>query len=189
MKYSSFLIPQFSKYCAVVLLVVVLLGMLAFTASAQTPPTPPSRFVGSATINGQEAPIGTTVIATIDGVPCGSGTVNAAGKYVLDVVATDSCGSSVVTIAFVVSGFQAAEFGTWQNDQLNVLDLSVDTAVSVDTSVSEVVVPAPPNTGSGLDLKPATASPFNSDGVFILVFASLFVLSISYRLRMLSQEK
>ena len=99
MKYSSFLIPQFSKYCAVVLLVVVLLGMLAFTASAQAPPTPPSRFVGSATINGQEAPIGTTVIATIDGVPCGSGTVNAAGKYVLDVVATDSCGSSGVTIA------------------------------------------------------------------------------------------
>ena len=72
---------------------------------------------------------------------------------------------------------------------LNVLNLSVDTSVSEDVSVSEDGVPAPPNTGSGLDLKPNTASPFNSDGVFILVFASLFVLSISYRMRMLSQEK
>ena len=189
MKYSSFLIPQFSRYCAVVLLVVVLSGMMAFTASAQTPPTPPSRFAGSATINGEVAPMGTTVIALVDGITCGSGTVNTAGKYVLDVVDTDSCGSSGVTVTFVISGFEAAESGIWKNDQLNVLNLSVDTSVSVDISVSEDVVPAPPNTGSGLDLEPNTVSSFNSDGVFILVFAALFVLSISYRIRMLNQEK
>ncbi len=189
MKYSSFLIPKFSKYCAVVLLVVMSLGMMSFTASAQAPPTPPSRFAGSATINGQVAPMGTTVIALVDGVACGSGTVNTAGKYVLDVVSTDSCGSSGVTVAFVVSGFKAAESGTWKNDQLTVLNLSVDTSVAEDTSVSEDVVPAPPNTGSGLDLEPNTASSFNSNGVLFLVIGSLFVLSICYRMRTLNQAK
>ena len=189
MKFSSFLIPRFSKYCAVVLLVVVSLGMMSFTVSAQTPPTPPSRFAGSATINGQVAPMGTTVIALVDGVTCGSGIVNTAGKYVLDVVSTDSCGSSGVTVAFVVHGFKAAESGTWKNDQLTVLNLSVDTSVSVATSVSEVVVPAPPNTGSGIDLELTTASSFNSAAVLFLLIGSLSVLSISYRIRTRNQEK
>jgi hypothetical protein len=94
-----------------------------------------------------------------------------------------------VTVAFVVHGFKAAESGTWKNDQLTVLNLSVDTSVSVATSVSEVVVPAPPNTGSGLDLELTTASSFNSAAVLFLLIGSLSVLSISYRIRTRNQEK
>ena len=189
MSYSSFLIPRFSKYCAVVLLVVVSLGMMSFAVSAQTPPTPPSRFAGSVSINGQAAPTGTAVIALIGGVICGSGAVNAAGTYVLDVDAIDSCGSSGLIVVFEINGVKAAESGTWKNDQLTVLNLSVDTSVSVATSVSEVVVPAPPNTGSGLDLELTTASSFNSAAVLFLLIGSLFVLSISYRIRTRNQEK
>ena len=183
MSYSSFLIPRFSKYCAVVLLVVVSLGMMSFAVSAQTPPTPPSRFAGSVSINGQAAPTGTAVIALIGGVICGSGAVNAAGTYVLDVDAIDSCGSSGLIVVFEINGVKAAESGTWKNDQLTILNLSVD------TSVPEVVVPAPPNTGSGLDLELTTASSFNSAAVLFLLIGSLFVLSISYRIRTRNQEK
>ena len=168
MKYSSFLIPNISRLVVILTLVVMLWVPTVLVVSAQAPPTPPSRFVGSVLINGEQAPTGTTVLAQIGGVVCGSGAINTAGKYVLDIDASESCGTLGAVITFQVNGVQVKESGTWKNDQLSILDLTVTTS-------QDVVVPLAPNTGSGLESDLASF-PFVARGFVIFVASSLVVV-------------
>ncbi len=175
MKYSSFLIPKIPRLVLILTFLVMLWVLTVPVVSAQAPPTPPSRFVGSVLINGEQAPMGTTVLAQIDGVICGSGAINTAGKYVLDIEASESCGSLGVIITFQVNGIQVKESGTWKNDQLSVLDLTVTTSQGV-------VVPLAPNTGSGLESDLSSFS-FVMRGFVLFVASSLFVVFWTTRQR------
>jgi hypothetical protein len=107
--------------------------MVVSIAGAQAPPNPPSRFVGSVTVNGVAAATGTVIEARIGGATCGTSTVfQASGqaRYVLDAPAADpaqapGCGTDGATVTFFVGGQQAAQTGIWRNYQLNTVDLTV----------------------------------------------------------------
>lgn len=153
--------------------------LLGATAFADSPPSPPSRFVGTVMINGVAAANGAVVTASIDGNACGSANVGdnsaGAGRYVLDVPALDpgattKCGTDGDTVSFAVNGVAANETGTWHNYDLGVVNLTVTastttptatptesatatpsgTATATNTTVAPSVTPQGPNTGSGV---------------------------------------
>ncbi len=68
---SRWLVPL-----AIVVIAVVGLGMVVYAV-----PPMPHPFYGTVTINGNPAPIGTTVKAKVDGVVCGTYTTTVAGEY------------------------------------------------------------------------------------------------------------
>ncbi len=137
---------------------ILLLGfsgaMNAHTVSAESPPNPPARFVGSVKVNGAPAAPGTSIEARIGSTTCGVTTVFMSGsdaRYALDVPALDpganpNCGVDGSAVSFYVGGQKAAETGSWKNYQLNQLDLTVVTATPTATSSA---TPKPPVTGSG----------------------------------------
>lgn len=114
--------------------VLAAMAMLSIaSASAQSPPNPPSRFVGSVLVNGAAATAGTAIEARIAGATCGATTVFMASgqaRYVLDSPALEpannvNCGVDGSVVTFFVGGVQAAETGIWRNYQLNTVNLSV----------------------------------------------------------------
>jgi hypothetical protein len=139
------------------------------SVSAQAPPNPPARFVGTVTVNGQPAAAGTTVQARIGTANCGTGAVfieNGQSRYRVDVVGTDAsnpgCGADGATVSFFVAGQQAAQTAPWLNFQLNQLNLTVGqaatpsptptTAPGVTVTPTATPVPVrPPATGTGLE--------------------------------------
>lgn len=149
--------------------VTVVAGSLLLGASgafAQSPPSPPSRFVGTVTLNGATAPDGTVVTAQVNGNACGSGNVSG-GNYKIDVPAADpaatvQCGKDGDTVTFFVNGAQAAQTGTWHNYALGQVNLTATTSTTTATATATQTTPpststvAPsstpkgPNTGSGV---------------------------------------
>jgi hypothetical protein len=137
-----------------VVLGVVLLGLSgafgATTVSAESPPNPPSRFVGSVTIDGKPAFAGTTIQVRIGSTTCGVTAVFTASgeaRYAvdspaLDPGATPNCGTDGATVTFLVGDKVANETGVWHNYQLNTVNLTVTTPTPSAT-------PKPPVTGSG----------------------------------------
>jgi len=138
-------------------------AMVVTTAGAQSPPNPPSRFVGAITIDGQPATPGTVVEARIGGATCGTTTVFSASnesRYVLDSPALDptnspNCGADGVTVSFFVAGKQAAQTGSWANYKLNTVNLTVvtSTPTAPPPPPTAVITPAPPvagNSGGGM---------------------------------------
>ena len=121
---------------------VVLLGFSgafnATTVSAESPPNPPSRFVGSVKVDGANAPAGTTIEAKIGTTTCGVASVFAAGgesRYALDSPALDpganpNCGTDGAVVTFYIGGKLAAETGKWANYQLGTVNLTYTTPVA-----------------------------------------------------------
>jgi len=107
-----------------------LLLMLPTVASAQQ--APPHVFIGTVTMNGLGAPIGTTLTASIDGLVQGSTTVQAGGKYMLKV--NQSTGGA---ISFKIGNLVAAESATWEHGGATLLDLNAgatqDSVINQDT--------------------------------------------------------
>jgi hypothetical protein len=132
---------------------LVLFGAVAF---AESPPSPPSRFTGTVTVDGKPATPGTTVEAHIGSTTCGVASVTANGaesRFLLDSPALDpganpNCGTDGATVTFFVGGKQAAETGTWHNYQLNTVNLTVVTITP--TASATAATPKPPVTGSGV---------------------------------------
>lgn len=134
---------------------ILLLGfsgaMNASSVSAESPPNPPGRFVGSVKIDGKAATAGTTIEARIGSATCGVTTVFMSGadaRYAVDVPALDpganpNCGTDGAAVSFYIGGKKANETGTWKNYQLNQLDLTYTTPPSPSAT------PKPPVTGSG----------------------------------------
>lgn len=129
-------------------------------AGAQSPPTPPSRFVGSVTVNGQPAAAGTTIEARIGATTCGVTTVFLASgqaRYALDSPALDpaqfpACGTDGATVTFFVGGQQANETGSWANYQLNTVNLTVSAQVPTTPTTTApppaaTATPRPPVAG------------------------------------------
>src|SRR5512132_2033429 len=76
----------------VVVLLAAMGALSAATVSAESPPNPPSRFVGSVLVDGQAATAGTIIEARIGNTTCGSSTVFIASgeaRYALDSPALD----------------------------------------------------------------------------------------------------
>jgi hypothetical protein len=131
--------------------ILALFGGMA-VVEAQSPPGPPSRFVGSVTVNGQPAAAGTVIEARIGDASCGTATVFLSGseaRYSLDSPGADpagspDCGTDGDTVTFIVGGTQANETGTWRNFDLNTVNLTVSSAVATPT-----VPAATPTTATG----------------------------------------
>ena len=134
------------------LAVAMLLGAVGLygseTAQAQSPPTPPARFVGTVAIDGVAAGAGTAIVAKIGDVTCATTSVFTAGgesRYAIDVPASEptnspDCGAEGSSVSFYVDGKKADQSGEWKNFDLNVLNLTVTTPPT----------PAPPDTGTGV---------------------------------------
>lgn len=145
----------------------VLLG--ASGAFAQSPPSPPSRFVGNVTINGQLATSG-VVTAQVNGNACGSADVGSGGgasRYKIDVPAADpaadlACGTDGDTVVFFVNGVQANETGTWHNYLPGQVDLTITTSTETPTPV-ETETPATTETPASTQTPAATVTPKGPD--------------------------
>ena len=134
------------------LAVAMLLGAVGLyggaSAQAQSPPTPPARFVGTVAIDGVAAAAGTAIVAKVGDATCETTSVFTAGgesRYAIDVPASEptnspDCGSEGSSVSFYVDGKKADQEGEWKNFDLNVLNLTVTTP---PTS-------APPDTGTGV---------------------------------------
>jgi hypothetical protein len=98
--------------------VLALLLTLPAIASAQS--VPPHIFIGSATVNGLNAPSGTVITAMIGGDAKGSVNVGSNGAYGPLHVASGS-GSE---ITFVLDSLTASETATWEQGGASVLALN-----------------------------------------------------------------
>ena len=128
----------------------VIAAMAAAPAFAESPPNPPSRFVGTVMVNGVPAAAGTTVEAKIGSTTCGVTTVFASGsdaRYTLDSPALDpgatpNCGTDGAAVSFFVGGQKANETGSWKNYQLNTVNLTVGGAATATPTTTSTATPA-----------------------------------------------
>lgn len=150
---------SFKRLMAGVVAAAIGAAMVVSVAGAQSPPNPPSRFVGAVTIDGAPATAGTLIEARIGGATCGSTTVFMASgqaRYVLDSPASEptnspNCGVDGSTVTFYVAGKQASQTGSWANYKLNTVDLAVTSAASTPTTAPTAapsVTPAAPVAGN-----------------------------------------
>ena len=122
---------------------IVLYGMV-LPVSAVTPP--PNRFSGDVTLNGEPAPIGTTIEAFIQGDSRGNVTVESIGKYAYLSVVGDSMDNNM-PITFTVDELPANENGIWTawiDDQgVQILDLTAGDAPAGDITYPDITIAAP----------------------------------------------
>ncbi|GBD24460.1 hypothetical protein HRbin29_02138 [bacterium HR29] len=139
---------------AMVTAVGVAAGAWVFGGSvASAQPVPPAVFSGSVTIGGNPAPAGTVVVAYLGNTACGTTIVSTPGQYVLQ------CAGGQVgdTVTFTVNG-QPAGSGTWNNTQLNTVNLVVEERTPTPTATpTRTPTPRAPRTGSGMEADGGTA--------------------------------
>ncbi len=157
-------------------------------AGAQSPPNPPSRFVGNVKIDGANAPAGTLIEARINGATCGVSTVffaNSEARYTLDSPALEpsanNCGVDGSVVEFYVAGKKANETGSWANYRLNTVNLTVTSATPAPTTPPATVTrtPAPPVAGTSAD----TASSQPPLTEILLVAAALGLAGVALAAR------
>jgi len=134
-------------------------ALLVQATAAQSPPSPPSRFVGTVRVDGQNAASGTLIEVRIGSTTCGVTTVFGAGseaRYAVDSPAMDpggspNCGVDGSVVNFYVAGKLANETGTWRNYQLNTVNLTVSSAAATPTTpgATPTRTPAAPSAGTG----------------------------------------
>lgn len=135
----------------------VVLGVLLFSgvALAESPPSPPARFVGSVKVDGANPAAGTLIEVRIGNTTCGVTSVFMSGaeaRYAVDSPALDpganpNCGVDGAAVSFFVGGKKANETGSWKNYQLNQVNLTVTTP----TPTTATTTPLPPVTGGTLE--------------------------------------
>lgn len=122
--------------------VLLVAGLLVQRAQAQPPPVP-ATFYGTVTLDGTDAPEGTTVRAVVNGITVAQTHVfRYAGRsvYVLDVPGDDpdtsqlEGGTNGVSVLFIVGNALAAQSGTWEGAATMALDLAA-TSPSCNSSV------------------------------------------------------
>jgi len=154
---------------------VVLLGVSGMynvsTARADSPPSPPARFVGSVLVDGKAATPGTTIEVHVGAATCGVTAVFTASgesRYAVDSPALDpgaapNCGTDGGAVSFWIGGKKANESGSWKNYQLNTVNLTYTTPTT----------PKPPVTGSGLGSS-------DSEGTAVWLFAMLGLGALAF---------
>jgi hypothetical protein len=111
----------------------------ATTVSAESPPNPPARFVGSVKVDGAAPAAGTLIEARIGSATCGASTVFMAGgeaRYTLDSPALDpgaspNCGVDGAVVSFYIGGKQPRD-RRWANYQLNTVNLTTPPDADAD---------------------------------------------------------
>jgi hypothetical protein len=180
-----------------VLLLAASGGLNATDVAAQSPPTPPARFVGSVVIDGQPAAEGTLIEARVGSTTCGTDQVTMVGseaRYSVDVAALDpagspNCGTDGAVVTFYIGGRLAEQSGSWRNFDINIVNLTYTTptptpSVTVTTTASPSVTgtattpgtgttatPRPPSTGTGAA---------SSDGSSVWLFALLGIGALAF---------
>jgi len=156
------------------ILMLGLSGSLSATgAAAESPPAPPSRFVGTVLVDGVSPAPGTVIEARIGSASCGvTQTYTQGGQqwYQLDVPALDpgaspNCGTDGATVTFYVGGRLAQETGSWRNYDINVVNLTVVTPTATPTAGTPATgTPATntPGTGGGGTATPRPPSTGNT---------------------------
>ena len=152
---------------------VVLLGISgafnATSAAAESPPSPPARFVGSVLVDGKPATPGTSIELHIGSTTCGVTAVFTASgesRYAvdspaLDPGATPNCGTDGAAVTFWNGTRKANETGSWKNYQLNTVNLTFTTPTP-----SPSATPKAPVTGSGIGSS-------DSEGTAVWLFVML----------------
>lgn len=118
------------------------------TVSVPQPATPPTRFFGSVTLNGQVAAVGTSVAAVVGGATCGSTMVTTAGAYSIDVGgsgASATCNTAGAVVSFLVNGQPATPTSTLQPGMFLQLNLSAGQAAPTPARFSGTVTVAGTN--------------------------------------------
>lgn len=116
-----------------IMLSVVILSLLLFLTDVSAVPSIPSFFYGDLTINGEQAPVGTEIVAKIDDEVRGSIITSESGKY------GEASGSSKLlvegersddgkTVVFFINGVEGEQTGVWESGEIFNLDLSVEIA-------------------------------------------------------------
>ena len=115
------------------------------------PPTAPSLFGGTVTIDGEGAAAGTVVTAVVDGDNCVAGTVTTGeggSRYALQV--PSDCNSDVSTVSFTVGNVDTGQTAERGSPTPTTVDLTVTSAVEEDAPTppaddeEEADMPAPP---------------------------------------------
>ena len=114
---------------------------------------PSARFSGTVTLNGQPAPTGATVVASIGGVACGFGTVTN-GSYIVDIQAIAGCTTPGATVSFTVNGVAASQTGTLPALQGSPVILNL-TAQAASPTTAPTPPPPPPTTAPTRTTTPA----------------------------------
>src|SRR5215208_1614779 len=89
-------------------------GVCPRDASGQSSPV--MRVGGVTTLNGQPAPVGTTITAMIGTVVCGTASVREGGAYEMTVASAATvpgCGTDDATVTFTVGGTRATHTISW----------------------------------------------------------------------------
>jgi len=98
-------------------LVAVALAAVLTTATAAAQATPPHRFFGSLTVNGQPGAPNTTITVSMGSQQCGTATTTQSGRYFIDVISAtqqQGCFRGGETLTFVVGGTAATQTGTFR---------------------------------------------------------------------------
>jgi hypothetical protein len=146
------------------LVAILSVMMFAAVASAESPPSPPARFVGSVKVDGAAPAAGTLIEARIGNSTCGSSAVFMSGseaRYALDSPALDpgatpNCGVDGAAVSFYIGGKKAAETGSWANYQLNTVNLTYTTPAT--TTGTPSATPGAPVTGTTLASSDGTSA-------------------------------
>lgn len=125
------------------------------TVDAQSPPSPPARFVGSVLVDGQAPAAGTAIELRIGNTTCGVTQTFMSGsesRYAVDSPALEptqspNCGVDGASVSFYIGGKLAAQTGTWRSYELNTVNLTYTTPTATTTVTA---TPGPPPSGNTL---------------------------------------
>lgn len=147
--------------------VLSLAGAAAIVAAlgisvAGAQPTPPTRFFGTAQLDGRAAPDGTTITALVAGKNCGTGSVTG-GSYTVDVASATTlpgCGTDGATVNFQVGTASATQTGTFQTGAFVSLNLTAQAATPTPSPTpARTATPVPATPTRTATAIPATAAP------------------------------
>jgi hypothetical protein len=144
------------------LAVMALLLTLPAVASAQQ--VPPHILIGTVTVNGLPAPVGTQVRAMIGGQQVGATTIGSNGSYQIQVAQGDG-----TEITFMVGNLTAQETATWEQGGADVLNLtasSVGPGPGAPADLQEIIdaLLADPDFRAQLQGDPGPAGPAGPAG-------------------------
>jgi len=126
------------KQALIALALFLVLPISAFATS--NPPTIPLLVYGNATINSQSAPVGTEILAEIDGKKVATANITNAGRYFMEV--PDGKTNEGKMITFKVNGIA-------NNSQLQCVNIDTIPSINFNLAVTNVLPPtSPPGGGS-----------------------------------------
>ena len=124
--------------------IIIVLSLLVIPVTAQ-PPSLPATYYGLVQINGEDAPVNTTIIAKINGIEKGRVTTTEIGKYIGLGVYGDASDTGK-TVQFYVDGVLAPQTTVYSVGAVQEINLSVIIRATYHGSVKINDADAPVNT-------------------------------------------